>query len=242
MIKFSKGFTDYIAAMGKIGKYGLWSYVIITTIVSLILGFFLFGGIFQWGDDFGSLLVSLYPFEWGGEILRSVIDWVSRVLLWTIAFFLFKYLILIILSPVMSLISSKIEKQITGRSTSRFTLIRELIRGLQFNLRNLFRELIFIILFFIFSFVPVIGLVSPVLLFLTQAYFAGLGVMDYYLERHYSVSESIEVGSENKFYLTGLGSGFMLTILVPFIGIMFAPILGTIAATEYACKDKMVLV
>jgi CysZ protein len=242
MIKFSRGFLDYFAAIAKIGQYGLWGYVFITTIASAVLGFFLFGGIFQLGDNFGGLLLSLYPFEWGGNIVKNVIDWVSRILLWTIAFFLFKYIILIILSPAMSLISAKIERKITGGVSPRFTLVRELVRGLQFNLRNLIRELIFIILFFIVSFIPVAGLISPLLLFLTQAYFAGLGVMDYYLERHYTIGESIAVGRENKYYLTGLGSGFMLTILLPFLGIMFAPVLGTIAATEYACKDKMVLV
>ena len=242
MINFSKGFLDYLAAGGKIGKYGLWSYVIVTTVTSLVLGFLLFGTIFTFGDEAGSLILSILPAEWGGHIVQGVVDWVSRVLLWTVAFFLFKYIIIIVLSPVMSLISAKIEKQKTGKVASRFTLIGELIRGLRFNLRLIFRELIFILLFFILSLIPGVGFITPFILFFIQAYFAGLGVMDYYLERHYSISESMAVGSENKFYLTGLGSGFLLTIMIPVAGIMFAPILGTIAATEYACKDKMALV
>ncbi|HMP31330.1 MAG TPA: EI24 domain-containing protein [Saprospiraceae bacterium] len=242
MINFSRGFFDYVAAIGKIGTYKLWGYVIITTLASIILGLMLFGSIYSFGDDFGAFLIGLYPFEWGSAILAKVIDWISRLVLWTVAFFLFKYAIIIILSPVMSLISAKIEKVYTGQAAARFTLIRELIRGLQFNIRNLFKELVFIILFFLLSFVPVIGFIAPFLLFFTQAYFAGLGVMDYFMERHYTINESLAVGRKNKFYLTGIGSGFMLTILIPVLGIMFAPILGTIAATEFGCKDKVGLV
>jgi CysZ protein len=242
MINFSKGFFDFVGAVSKISKYNLWGYVFITSITSIILGFLLFGSIYSFGDDVGGFLINLYPFDVGSDILAKVIDWISRLILWTVAFFLFKYVIIIILSPVMSLISGKIEKELTGGLSSRFTLVRELARGLQFNIRNLFKELVFIILFFLLSFVPVIGIIAPFLLFFTQAYFAGLGLMDYYFERHYTISESLSIGRENRMYLTGLGSGFMLTILLPFVGIMFAPILGTIAATEYACKDKMVLV
>jgi CysZ protein len=242
MINFSKGFLDFVGAISKIGKYNLWSYVIITSLASAVIGFLLFGSIYTFGDEIGNFLISLYPFEWGATFVTKIADWFSRIFLWTLSFFIFKYIIIIVLSPVMSLISGKIEKQLTGGISSRFTLIKELVRGLRFNLRNLFKELVFMILLFILSFVPVIGFLSPILLFLIQAYYAGLGVMDYYLERHYTISESIAVGKQNRFYLTGLGSGFMLTILIPFLGIMFAPILGTIAATEYGCSRKSVLV
>ena len=64
--------------------------------------------------------------------------------------------------------------------------------GIRINLRNLGKELLLTIPILIIGLIPVIGIISTVLLFLMQAYYAGFGNMDYTLERHFNYKQSIQ--------------------------------------------------
>ena len=84
--------------------------------------------------------------------------------------------------------------------------------------------------------IPVIGIVSTVLLFLMQAYYAGFGNMDYTLERHFKYRESINFVKENKGLAIGNGVVFMLFLLIPVIGVILVLPLSVTAATTETIK------
>lgn len=135
----------------------------------------------------------------------------------------------------MGPVSGKIEAHITGqvpkhRNTSGLS---QLWRGIRINIRNLVMELLLTIPILIIGFIPIIGVISTVLLFLVQSYYAGFGNMDYTLERHFNVKESVSFVQKNKGVAIGNGVVFMLMLLVPVLGIILVlPLSVTAASSE----------
>jgi CysZ protein len=94
-------------------------------------------------------------------------------------------------------------------------------------------ELLLTLPIILIGFIPVVGIISSVLLFLVQSYYAGFGNMDYTLERHYKYSESIQFVRRNRGLAIGNGIVFMLMLLIPVVGIILVlPLSVTAASTE----------
>ncbi len=93
-------------------------------------------------------------------------------------------------------------------------------------------ELLLTIPIIILGFIPVIGIVSSVLLFLVQAYYAGFGNMDYTLERHLKYNESITFVRKNRGLAIGNGIIFMLFLFIPIIGVILVLPLSVTAASK----------
>lgn len=129
------------------------------------------------------------------------------------------YLLLIVLSPVFSWLSERTETAWSGTrypgSVARF--LREMWRGILIALRNTVFQLLVSAFLFLFSFVPVLGLASPVLLFLSSAYFYGFSFVDYTIERRYlTVRESVGYVNRNIGFVMGIGLPFTAAMLLPF--------------------------
>ncbi|HHS95342.1 MAG TPA: EI24 domain-containing protein [Phaeodactylibacter sp.] len=140
----------------------------------------------------------------------------------------------------MTPLSQKIEQQLLGQigTDNGFQLskaIKEIIRGLRISLRNIFFEIMWTAPLFILGLIPALSFFTTILMFLIQAYYAGFGNMDYTLERHLDVKESIRFVRKNRGLAIGLGTVFLL-LLSTGIGFLVAPPLATAAATLSTSK------
>lgn len=239
MVKdFMAGVTAYGKAFEDISRYGLWKYVMIPGIISLLLGLGIFAGAWAASDDIGGWLVSFYPFEWGSGMVDKVANIFGGLLVAVVGLLLFKYIVMIIASPFMSFLSESIEKKRFGSSAQTPTLkmiISDFVRGLRLAVRNIIRELFFTVIVLLFGLIPVFSPFVAIIIFLIQAYYAGFGNMDYTLERYYRVGGSVDFLRKNKGLALGNGTVFMLLLLTG-IGFLIALPLGTVAATTETLK------
>lgn len=240
MIKdFIAGTTAYAKAFKDISRFGLWAYVLVPGLISLLLGIGIFSAAWGASDNIGGWLISWYPFEWGSEWLLKVANVFGGIFVIAIGLILFKYIVMIIASPFMSFLSEKVEKKINGgtaQSPNLQMILSDLVRGLRLAARNIIRELFFTFLIF------VVGLIlSPLapftvlLIFFVQAFYAGFGNMDYTMERYFRVKGSVRFVRRHKGLALGNGTVFML-LLFTGIGFLIALPLGTVAATTEVLK------
>lgn len=238
--KIYDGFKSYSDALELINELSLRRYFLIPAAISILLAFGIFSFAFSVSDNLGSWIVSLGPFEsWKGtgEVLVS---WIVAILLVFVGFFLYKHIILILAAPFMSILSEKVERHIRGTAYQEepFTIRRafmDIVRGIRISLQTLLRELLVLWLLFLISFIPVVGLVSTIMIFLVQAYYAGFGNMDFILERHFNVSQSITFVRNHKGLAIANGTVFLF-LLMTGIGFLFALPLATVAATVATVK------
>jgi CysZ protein len=167
------------------------------------------------------------------------------ILLQIIMFFfmssLFKYATLILLAPFMSFLSEKVEAEETGKALgfSMAQLVSDIFRALRINLINFSREMLLTLLLALVAFIPIVGLVSPILIFVVQSYFLGYGLMDYNAERwRWTYSETENWMRKEKAAVTAIGVLFHALFLIPFLGWIFAPSWAVIAGTKVAMKLK----
>jgi CysZ protein len=183
---------------------------------------------------------------------QSQYDWLNTTLGWAVAigvrvitFFayalFYKNLVLIVMAPLLALLSEEVEKKATQTDypfdVSQF--LKDVIRGVRLAIRNLIRELGFTMVLGIFTFVPVIGLASPVLILLVQSYYFGFSMVDYSCERDkLGVAESVVWARQHWVLMITLGLVFFGTFLIPYVGWIVSPVIGIVAGTLAYMKTK----
>jgi CysZ protein len=149
-------------------------------------------------------------------------------------FSLFKYLFLIIGSPVFAYLSEKTESIIEGKEF-RFRypqFFRDIRRGIGLALRNCFWQTVYTVSILLLSFIPVAGWITPVISSLVECHYYGFSMLDYSCERHgLSPAESISYIGKRKGLAIGNGLVFYLMHFVPFVGWVLAPSYALVAAT-----------
>lgn len=230
-----KGIKAYAGTFNLIGKLGLWKYFGVPMAISFLIALLIV--FLAWGlsDNLGAFISKIWFWEWGAETFRAISDFIGALIIIALGIILYRHIVMALSAPFMSPVSEKIEKHLFGtdhshRNTSN---TEQLWRGVRINIRNLMMELLLTIPIILIGFIPVIGIISSVLLFLLQSYYAGFGNMDYTLERHYKYSESIQFVRRNRGLAIGNGMVFMLMLLIPVIGIILVlPLSVTAASTE----------
>lgn len=239
---FVKGLSAYVEAIKLSASLRLWKYYFIPGIISLIFGGLVALGVYSFYDNIGTLLLSWYPFEFGLSWMEKFTDVLGISFLVIAAFIIYKNIIIILVSPFMGPLSEKIEKHFldnTIANSSSFFDIQMFWTSLRLGLRNLLRELLMILLVMILAFIPIFGLISSVIIFLIQAYYAGFGNMDYTLERHYNYKSRIKFVKDHKGLALANGSVFLLLLLIPIFGLFVSPVLATIAASTTIANKMM---
>lgn len=230
-----KGIKAYAGTFKLINKLGLWKYFGVPMAISFFTAVLI--GFSAWGlsDNLGGFISKIWFWEWGSETFRSISDFIGALIIIALGIILYRHIVMALSAPFMSPVSEKIEKHLFGanhshRNTSN---AEQLLRGIRINVRNLLMELLLTIPIVLIGFIPVIGIISSVLLFMVQSYYAGFGNMDYTLERHFKYSESIKFVQRNRGLAIGNGIVFMLVLLIPIVGIILVlPLSVTAASTE----------
>ncbi len=156
-------------------------------------------------------------------------------------FSLFKYLFLIIGSPLFAYLSEKTAAIQEGRDFpfNFAQLLRDIWRGIKIALRNALWQTVYTVTILILSFIPLIGWVTPLIALLIECYYLGFSMLDYSCERNkLSTSQSIAFIGRHKGLAIGNGIVFYLLHMLPFVGWIFAPSYAVIAATISLYKSQ----
>ncbi len=235
---FRLGILTFGYAFNFIWKNKLWAFIIMPGIMSI----FLFAGMMAFAWQFHPKVVA-YVHDFvvtnedmdpllhvAADIVRNTI-WLTVFLLYL---FVYKYLVMIFMSPMLAYISEKTEQIQINKFTegSSRSFWQEIQRGVTFTMRNMVIESIFFFMFFIVGLIPFIGILSPFLIFTIQGYFVGFSMLDYNKERQgLSATQSIQYVQKHKGLAIANGMGFGFLLLIPVIGLLLAPTLSVVAAT-----------
>jgi CysZ protein len=149
-------------------------------------------------------------------------------------FSLFKYLFLIIGSPVFAYLSEKTESIIEGKEFNfqYAQLFKDISRGVRLAFRNCLWQTVYTVSILILSFIPLVGWITPLISSLVECYFYGFSMLDYSCERHgLSPAASIVYIGKRRGLAIGNGLIFYLMHFVPFVGWVLAPSYALVAAT-----------
>lgn len=232
----------YFKAHAFIRANKLWSWIIIPGILYAIL----FGASMYFFSKSANAAIEWLTSATGLQVWVSRLQdsWigflftVGGIMLWLILmllyFSLFKYIWLILGSPVFSFLSEKTASIIEGKSFE-FTLSRylsDVVRGIRMAVRNTLWQTVYIISIIFLSLVPFIGWVTPVLAILIECYYYGFSMLDYSCERNkLNAAKSIDFIGRHKGLAIGNGIIFYLMHFVIIVGWIFAPAYAVIAAT-----------
>ncbi|MBS1732518.1 MAG: EI24 domain-containing protein [Bacteroidetes bacterium] len=246
---------SYGQAHRFIARHRLWKWILIPGLIYTIL--FVVGIYFFWISSNSAiefLLLKTGVKNWLDRMHDSWLNWffimgqvILRLVLLLFYFSLFKYLFLIIGSPVFAYLSEKTESIIEEKEFpfSFRQLLIDMVRATRIALRNMLWQTVYVISILILSLIPLIGWATPVLSLFTECYYFGFSMLDYSSERNkLSAPQSIEFIGRHKGLAIGNGMVFYIMHLIPIVGWVLAPSYAVIAATLslfHARKSHVIL-
>lgn len=233
---------SYALAHRFIVKHRLWKWIIIPGLIYcflFVIGIYLFWKSSNSAIEF--VLLKSHAKSWLDRMQDSWINWlfiigqvIFRLVLLLFYFSLFKYIFLVIGSPVFAYLSEKTESIIEEKDFpfSVKQLLSDMVRAIRIAMRNMLWQTVYVITIIILSFIPLFGWVAPLVSLFVECYYLGFSMLDYSSERNkLSAQQSIIFISHHKGLAIGNGMVFYMMHLVPVLGWIFAPSYAVIAAT-----------
>jgi CysZ protein len=233
---------SYVHAHRFIVKHKLWKWILIPGILYAILfsvGIYVFWTSSSHAIDFILTITGLK--KWLSAIDSGWIKFlfifgqvILQLLLLMFYFSLFKFLFLIIGSPLFAYLSEKTESIIEERDYpfSIKQLLKDASRGIKIALRNALWQTVYSVSILFLSLIPFFGWFTPPFSLITECYYFGFSMLDYSCERHkLSPAESISFIGRHKGLAIGNGMIFFLMHSVLFVGWILAPSYAVVAAT-----------
>jgi len=245
-----KGISTHVRGFEFIAKHNLWHFFIYPVLILVALFIAGYWSVLQLSD----WLVDWVTNELGLQAVNddSWLGWLQVIGAFLVSFLLkvvfllilssyIKYIVLIICSPILALLSERIEEIISGKKFPfNFPqFMRDMMRGILVTLRNLAMETLLIVSCMIIGWIPVIGWITIPFLYVTAWYFMGFSMMDYSYERmRMTIGQGANFTRKHKGIAIGNGFVFSMILLIPFIGVVIAPILSVVAATLAVLETK----
>jgi CysZ protein len=236
--EFILGFSSYMKAMDFSKAHKLGNYYFYPALFSAlifcglgVISYLYIGELTSYLDK----LLNKTPID---GIWYKIAQWIVNILVWAFAFLVYlkvyRYLVLIILSPFLGMVAGKVQDILHQHSTAFdiAQLFKDIARGIMLSLRNLVWELLFTAILMLLSIVfPLIAPVTVVLIVVFESYYVGFSMIDYHHEyKKLSASESIRLVKKHRAFAIGNGLIFNLLLFIPVIGVLVAPTLSAIAA------------
>lgn len=250
------GIRHFFSATSFLAKHGLLYFYLFPILISVLFLAGMAVGIEYFSEYLVNLILGDYiPAEpvanndfWSmvkgisKSTLSVALSVLIHIIVWLVIVKFSKYIVLILLSPVFAILSEKVEEKLTGNQYpfSWAQFLKDILRGSAIAIRNLFIELGLIAIFSLFGFMagPFAFLIVP-LLWLVSAYFYGFSMMDYTCERRkMSISQGVDYIRRNRGIAIGNGAMYMLLDLIPFVGLVFAPINAVVGATTAIIESE----
>lgn len=240
---------SFIEAHRFIREHRLWKWILIPGIIYTVLfivGMYYFllssDSAVTWLS--GQLSLEAWLRQQRSEWLNFLMvmaGLILRIVLFLFYFSLFKYLFLIIGSPVFAYLSERTQSILENRSfTFSFAqLMKDIWRGTRLSLRNALWQTVYVITLLILSLIPVVGWIAPLIALFVECYYYGFSMLDYSCERNkLSPAESIHFIGRHKGLAIGNGLMFYGMHALILVGWVLAPAYAVIAATLSLHKIK----
>ncbi len=229
-------FKAYWEAWTIIVDKKLWLYLFVPGMISLLYGLLVGFSAWYWSDNLKDIIYTALPMDSNSKVVSKLTSGFFGVGIATTGVVVYKYVILFLLSPMLNALSRRVEEAVVGYSVSyknesRETAFHDLTRSANLGIRNFFKELLITVAILIFGLIPIFGIIAAPLIFLVQSLFVGYSNLDFALNRYFSINSSVGFIRKNLGVSLGNGIAFMLIIMIPVVGLFFAPTLGTAAAT-----------
>ena len=242
---------SYLEAHRFIVKHRLWKWIFIPGILYALL---FCAGIYLFWISSGQAIDALFSItglkNWIYTIRGSWLKFlfifgqvILQLVLLLFYFSLFKYLFLIIGSPLFAYLSEKTEAIMEGRDFpfSFSQLLKDIARGIKLALRNALWQTVYTVSILILSFIPLVGWFTPLIALIIECYYLGFAMLDYSCERNkLTTSQSIEFIGKHKGLAIGNGIVFYLMHTFIIVGWILAPSYAVVAATLSFYKTKSV--
>ena len=172
---------SYGQAHRFIVKHRLWKWILIPGLIYTIL--FLIGTyffLFFSNNAIEFVLLKSGIKTWLDKMQDSWLNWlfiIGQVILWLVLFLfyfsLFKYIFLIIGSPVFAYLSEKTESIIEEKEFpfSLSQLMLDIARAVKIALRNMLWQTVYVVSILILSFIPLVGWIAPLVSLFTECYY-----------------------------------------------------------------------
>jgi CysZ protein len=250
------GISSFFRAFGFALSNRMGWMFLVPVVLWMILTYSLFKLLSAQVDDIthwaaGYLDIAVSPDDTGWwSAVKNFLNGAWNAILWVIlhaaiVYLLFvanKYIVLILLSPLLAYASERTEEILTGRQFpfSWVQLLKDAVRGALIAMRNGILELgISIGIWFLTLFVPFLAPVSFILLFIVSSYFYGFSMFDYVFERRrMRIKASARAVNDRLGLVMANGSLFQLGMMIPFLGIMFTPVMAAIGAVLATVKKE----
>ena len=233
---------SFIDAHNFIRKHRLWKWILIPGIldtVLVIIGMYVF-----WNSSDAAVTWLSRRLGLEAWLQKERSEWLSflfvmaglilRLILVFFYFSLFKFLFLIIGSPVFAYLSEKTSSIIEGKDFpfSFSQLMKDVWRGIRVALRNALWQTVYVLSILLLSLIPVVGWVTPLIGLFIECYYYGFSMLDYSLERNrMSAAASIDYIGHHKGLAIGNGLMFYLMHGLIVVGWVLAPAYAVVAAT-----------
>ena len=240
---FTSVINAYSKAFSYLGKRSYGKFMLIPIAVNILMLVAMVVLALQYSSALVEVLMK--KFEVAEESywswLSPIVGIAASILVLMAYFLVYKYLILTIISPFLAVLSERVDADLTKEEYpfSWYQLLKDFLRAVSINFRNFVFEILATIIFGLCAFIPVVGLVSPLVLLIVQSYFFGFALMDFNAERRRLNRRETEAWMRSHFWLvSGVGALFYFIFLIPLIGWILAPIWASIAGTLVWLKEE----